>query len=482
MTFPHAAHVEPTPFSVENQRLNRSVPDKVPRGGWALKRLFADLLVECAGESGLLDALDAERSVPSKPSRGRTLTYSNESLLKAAALRLTEKHRYAKDFVAFLQYNRHAREICGFEEGRSPSEATVSRLTSLLSKHRDAFWDALNVVGRHINAHIATGREMGGFADDAPPFGEILAIDSTDIESFSNKRRRQHIDPSTPKPRKFKDCTSKLPMCCKTTDWQADDGVRTNPNAPDGKEFFYGYKLHTICDAYYGTPLHAVLAPANVHDTNWLRPLVEEIFKRYPWIAPRYLLADKGYDSEANFLFLDSMGIIPIIAVIRPKKSKSSSRRTYKAEVKGPHGTYIQSYNVNGYPICPCNRVMQYAGTDSERGHLFRCPRGEQQPKKMSSSLSCGDEHWEVPEGKVLRIMGKIPRFSKMWMDFYKLRQAIERFFGSAKRSSRILNQQQYLSMDKVAIHAQTSLLTYSVTMLARLMGGDYKRIRHMRM
>ena len=101
--------------------------------------------------------------------------------------------------------------------------------------------------------------------------------------------------------------------------------------------------------------------------------------------------------------------------------------------------------------------------------------------KKVSSSLSCGDEHWEVPEGKVLRIVGKIPRFSKTWKDLYKLRQTIERYFGSAKRS-RLLNKKIYIGMEKVAIHAQTSLLTYSVTMLARLMGGDYARIRHMRM
>ena len=70
-----------------------------------------------------------------------------------------------------------------------------------------------------------------------------------------------------------------------------------------------------------------------------------------------------------------------------------------------------------------------------------------------------------------------LPRFSKRWAELYKLRQTVERFFGSAKRS-RVLNQHRYLSMDKVAIHTQTSLLTYSVTMLVRLMGGDCKRIR----
>ena len=481
MTLPHAARYEPTPFSAENQRLNQLGSDKIPKGGWALKRLFADLVIESARESGLLDALNAVRSVPAKPSRGRTLTYSNECLLRAAALRLTEKCRFAKDFVAFLQYNRHAWTVCGFEDGRTPGEATISRFTQLLSKHRDAFWDVLTAVNRRINARIAIGREMGGFADDTPSLGEILAIDSTDIQSFSDSNRRPHIDLSLPSPEKARECRSTLPKCCKPTDWQADDGVRTNLGAPNGKEPFYGYKLHTVCDAYYGTPLYAILLPANESDTKQLRPLVEETLKRYPHLVPKFLLADKGYDSEANFVFLDSIGIIPIIAVRRPRRTKGKRHATYQVEIEGPHGTYIQSYNATGYPVCPCDNVMRYVGTNSERGHLFKCPRGERQLKKILSPLSCGDEQWHEVGGKLLRIIGTIPRFTKTWRDFYKLRQAIERFFGSAKRS-RTLDQQQYLTMDKVLMHTQMSLLTYSATMLARLLGGDYARIRHMRM
>ena len=481
MTFPHAAHVEPTPFSVENQRLNWSVPHKVPKGGWAFKKFFADLLVDSARESGLLDALDAVRFVPSKPPRGRIIYYSNESLLRAVSLRLVEKEQYAKDFVETIKTTWQAWEVCGFEEGRTPSAATISRFTRLLSERRGLFWDTLTAVNRRITALVAKGRETGGFADNAPPVGEIIAIDSTDMESVSDFYSRPHIDPSCPKPDKPADCASDIPGCCKASDVNATWGVRTDKKSPTGVSPFFGYKLHVICDAYYGTPLYAVLLPANASDTKQLRPLVEETLKRYPWLAPKYLLADKGYDSTENFVFLDSVGIIPIIAVRRPKRTKGKRRATYEIEFEGPLGTYIQSYNVDGYPMCPCNRVMRYVGTDSERGHLFKCPRGERQLKKKLTPLSCGDEQWERPDGKLLRVMGKIPRFSKSWKELYKLRQAIERFFGSAKRS-RLLNKQQYLSMDKVAIHAQISLLTYSVTMLARLMGGDYARIRLMRM
>ena len=481
MTLPHAARIEPTPFSVENQRLKKSVPDKIPRGGWALKRFFADLLVDCARESGLLHTLQSVRPAPSKPSRGRTLIYSNESLLKASALRLTEKYSHAKDYVQFLQNNRHARQICGFEANRTPSEATLSRFASLLSKHRDAFWDTLTTVNRYINTFVTTGRETRGLDDDTPLFGEVLAIDSTDIESASDTNRRRHIDPSTPRPQRSRDCVSTLPRCCKPLDWQGADGKRTDRKHPEGISGYYGYKLHTICDAHYGTPLYAILTPANEYDGNWLRPLVEKTLKRYPWLAPKYILADKAYDSHANFTFLDSIGITAIIAVRDPRKRKDKKRATHKAEVDGPYGVYEQAFNAQGYPICPCNRVMRYIGTDTERGHLFECLQDRKRETRIPSALSCGDELWLKAEGKLLKFMGKIPRFSKKWSDLYKLRQTIERFFGSVKRS-RLLNKQMYISMEKVAIHAQTSLLTYSVTMLARLMGGDYRRIRHMRM
>ena len=455
---------------------------QVPRGGWALKRLFTDLVIEGARESGLLDALDAVRSVSAKRSRGRAIVYSNESLLRAAALRILERQKYAKDFVAYLKTSKRARLVCDFKDERTPSEATISRFFRLLSEHRDAFGNVLTAVNLRVTALIAEGREMGDFADDAPPLGYALAIDSTDIRAFSDPSRRLHIDPSCPKPDKPDECRSALPICCRPSDVKAAWGMKTDSKSKSGVSPFFGYKLHTICDAYYGTPLYALLLPANESDTKQLRPLVEETLKRYPWLTPKYLLADKGYDSTQNFVWLDSIGITPIIAVRKPRKAKGKGRATHDVEVEGPHGTYIQAYNADGYPVCAGDETMEYVGADSERGHLFRCRCGGCYLKEMTLfPVYRFDERWGKPEGALLRIVGKIPRFTKRWKDLYKLRQTIERFFGSAKRS-RLLDKQQYLTMDKVEMHTQMSLLTYSATMLARLLGGDHARMRHMRL
>ena len=441
---------------------------------------ITDVVIECARESGLLADLDAVRHTPAKRRPGRPIYYSNESMLRAVVLKFLLNERYFCCFAELIEGNAKAKILCKFDE-YTPCPATFSLFNRLLSEHAEALWDVFVATVPYIDELIADGIEMGAFKDDASPFGEILAIDSTDIESFSDQNRRPHIDPTVPEPDKPRECTSRLPMCCKPIDWRADDGYRTKVGAKDGKEMFYGYKLHTISDACHGPPLHAIMLPANESDTKQLRPLVEETLKLYPWLKPKYLLADRGYDSEANCVFLDSLGIIPIIAVRRPREDNENQRR-HEIELDGPYGRYIQEVNADGYPVCLGNRLMKFVRTDPERGHLFRCAKGGCQfkPGQTLFPLECEGEIWVKPEGKMLRVVGKIPRFSKLWKLLYKLRTAIERYFSSAKRS-RLLDTMRFLKKAKVEMHVAMSLLTYNATMLMRLAVGDYARMRHMR-
>ena len=47
--------------------------------------------------------------------------------------------------------------------------------------------------------------------------------------------------------------------------------------------------------------------------------------------------------------------------------------------------------------------------------------------KNKVMSRYCNSEHSEKPEGKLLRIMGIVPRFSRAWRKIYKKRTEIER-------------------------------------------------------
>ena len=245
---------------------------------------------------------------------------------------------------------------------------------------------------------------MGIIPADAPRLGEIIAFDATDVVAYANPRRKPSADE------------------------EARWGYRTpknNSQVKADKELFYGYKVHAGNDAYYGLPLYAAVAPANLNEGPRLRSDLDAMLKLHPDLKPRYLLADKGYHALYNFQHAVEKGITPIIDIPRPPRDKATKQRLYD-------GTYA----ADGRPICVGQQPMDYLGTDTDGAHWFRCPPGGCHLKdKLDWSRYCNDTHWENPTDKLLRIMGIIPRFSSAWKELYQKRSSIERYFSSAKQS-----------------------------------------------
>ena len=125
---------------------------------------------------------------------------------------------------------------------------------------------------------------------------------------------------------------------------------------------------------------------------------------------------------------------------------------------------------------------MEYIGTDQERGHLLRCPAdGCRLKDKIGFSRYCDDEHFEKPEGVLLRRVGRVPRAGKRWGRLYKWRTTIERMFGSMK-ASRLLNLHRYRGIRKVRLHAALCTLNYLATMLHRVKAGHLADMRKIRL
>ena len=144
---------------------------------------------------------------------------------------------------------------------------------------------------------------------------------------------------------------------------------------------------------------------------------LDDTLERHPWLKPKFVLADKGYDSLPNFQHTVKQGIIPIIAVRRPQKDKETGKRRFD-------GTYDE----DGRPVCVGGQSMAYLGTDQKGNHHFRCPsEGCWLKDKVDWSRYCNSGHSEQPEGKLLRIIGIVPRFTKLWRKIYNKRGAIER-------------------------------------------------------
>ena len=279
-----------------------------------------------------------------------------------------------------------------------------------------------------------------------PDMGREVAVDSTDIASYANPRRTRVRDPDAA--------------------W----GVRTRKNKTKWErktEPFFGYKHHSLIDAVYGVPLVHEIIPANKVDMNTLPTLMEMAASARDWFQPKYLMADKGCDSQANHRFVYERGTTPIIHIRRPKSED---------------GRHADFYDEKGAPVCGKDTPMLFVRTDPKTGrHLYRCPPDgcSLKPRNKWHMRYCPiPDQWENPEDN-LRVIGVVPRRSEKWERLYRKRTVIERGFNSMKRS-RILNRHQFLSMRKVVAHAALSTLTYLATMLARVEAGEVEKIRRM--
>ncbi len=250
---------------------------------------------------------------------------------------------------------------------------------------------------------------------------------------------------------------------------RGDDGG--SGNRKDGKdELFFGYSANVIVDANHGLPMFAEVRPANASDMVVLIPDLDACLDLYRTISPKYFLGDKGYDSLTNLLYIVSLGMVPVVAIRRPTKDKETGRRLYDG-----------IYDEKGRPTCIGGKSMEYTATDEEKGHLFRCPSGGCHLKsKTDFSGYCDSQHYEKPEGRLLRIVGLLPRCSEEWKNEFKKRPGIERHFGSAKHS-RLLDTHRYFNIYKVRLHVAMSMLAYLATALAHLLADDYAHMRHMR-
>ena len=375
----------------------------------------------------LLDALQQIRHT------GRP-GYPFRSMWRAWLCKYILRIRYNVELVDRLRGSSRLREVCGFGNA-VPSESTFCRFFSRLTSYQTLVEKSLAAVTDQISAKL-------------PDFGKMVAADGTVFETYGNPSRKTKAgDPSG-------DMDAR---------WGFKNSVKTKDK--EGTEWCFGYRMHAVADALHGIPLGFILTPANVNDSRLLPDVVKKVQGTHQWLKPRFLVADKGYDSDRNFAFLLNRKIIPVIHIRKPPGKQELHRDIYTAR---------------GSPTCQGGKEMDYIRTDSDSGHhLFRCPEGKCPLKSKRGVHYCSDEVWENPADEP-RIVGVLPRASPLWKKLYKKRWSIERLFGSLKRS-RNLEQHCFRGMRKVLLHSTLSMLTYSATALARLNAGDGRRMRVMR-
>ena len=454
-------------------RRNRKLPGlapQVPKTGYGFLKAVLDRF------SALSKDLAAKMDAPH--AKGGNPGYPARQMLRLHVLRFLLNERYANRFLNRVDNDPRLLELCGLRY--TPSERAFSDFKNhKLAPHQDEFHAIIAAVVEDCADEIDEGRESKALPVDAPAFGEILAIDATDIPAYA-RPRGEHCDPpgeGNCKKKHRTHCDSPDPGQCtqhkSCADPDAAWGYRTpknrSPQAETGKkEYFFGYDADVITDAYYGLPLYVNVRPANLNEGPRMRADLDACLELHPWLKPKYLAADKGYHALYNFRHVADLGIAPIIAIPKPQEDSDGNR------------LYEELYTEKGLPTCIGEQPMEFVETGDDGAHRFRCPpEGCPLKDKTGWSRYCDFDYSEKPEGTRLRIMGTVHRASEEWKEIFKKRPSIERYFSSGKQS-RLLDKHQVLGQERVSLHATMSVLSHLLTAWGRLRAGDYDKMRRM--
>ena len=333
---------------------------------------------------------------------------------------------HTNGLIRRLQDDPGLRALCGFDD-ELPHRTTFNRFIARLSYHPDL-----------VKACFA--RLTDQLKELLPDLGQEIAVDSTAVRTHSNPHRN--------------------------SDPEASWGYTHSPQSrnKDGRETFFGYKAHMAADANHGLPLSVKITTGKRNDSPELPAVIAEARALYPWLEPKAVIADRGYDSAANHRFLYQQGIAPVIHIRKP------------ANAKLYHGIYTKE----GIPTCLGRVPMEYVTTDEREHHLYRC---RQEGCHLLTSPKggirhCDDEYWQDPTEDI-RLFGAIRRNSPQWKAHYAKRWSIEQTFKSLKESRR-LESHCIRGQRQITLHVLMSVLSYQATALVKVQAGQLEDMRWM--
>jgi hypothetical protein len=213
--------------------------------------------------------------------------YSVKALWRSYLLSYVLNIPTVASLIRTLQNSPVLCQACGIQPTAIPSEATYSRFVAKLAKHKNL-----------VEAVMKDGVERLGLS--LPDFGQIVAIDSTDIVAYSQSR--------------------------KPSDTDAKWSKKRNKHGRD--HWWFGCKAHIVCDATYELPIHIDVTPANVSDSKSLIPVLTSAM-----VEPQAVLADAGYDAVDNYRFVDEeLKALPIIKLNKRRGKRKSDKPIHRSK------------------------------------------------------------------------------------------------------------------------------------------------------
>ncbi len=234
-------------------------------------------------------------------------------------------------------------------------------------------------------------------------FGEIVAVDSTDIESYVNWSKKPLSDPD------------------------AKWGWRKGKDGKD--EMFPGYRMHLVSTmaGNHEIPLIPIITPANSNDSTLMIPLLKKERGLIKNFSPKFILGDSGYDATDNYrTIVEDFKTIPIIDLnLRGRKGKPDRFQ----DIANEYGT----------PYCAFGTKYVFWGYDRKQKRLkYRCPRAVGKKGCTWLDKCSKSSYGEVVKIKLsddYRRFIQIPRHTKRWKDIYNKRVLAEHCFSKLKRN-----------------------------------------------
>lgn len=280
--------------------------------------------------------------------------------------------------------------------------------------------------------------------------------------------------------------TIRCPKLPKDTD--ARIGVRRNPKNPDKKQKIFGYNLVLSTSVEIHLKIELPVAVTNIsgnaEEGSQLIENKAQIHSHHHCQA-KIDIGDAKYDIINNYEYIRGKGSIPIIDY-NPRNEDLSK-----------HALLSRGYDQKGWPFAPCGLLTRSNGFDQEYQRLTFCCfkqclklryKALEDLQSRYDIAQCPHIHNQTGYTKHMyvkehpRLINEIPRGSKRYNTFKKMRPASERSNSTMKEDLKILDKPRVLNGPRADILAQIAaivlLLKRAFSFIVRIT-TQIRKLRH---
>ena len=280
--------------------------------------------------------------------------------------------------------------------------------------------------------------------------------------------------------------TIRCPKLPKDTD--ARIGVRRDPKNPDKKQKIFGYNLVLSTSVELHLKIELPVAVTNIagnaEEGSQIITNKEQIHNHHQ-CQVKIDIADAKYDIINNYTYIRGRGSIPIIDY-NPRNENLSKQALLN-----------RGYDQKGWPFAPCGLLTRPNGFDQKHQRLTFCcfkqclklrHKALQDLHSRYDIATCHHIHNQTGYAKHMyvkehpRLINEIPRGSKRYNSFKKMRPASERSNSTMKEDIKILDKPRVLKGPRANILAQMAaialLLKRALSFIIRIT-NQIKKLLH---